>query len=180
MPERSLKDIGKECGISSVSVLNRIKRLKEAWCNNRCNTFRIVRLLSTFELSLQLEWRLDSNANVHKSLRFFSEHTYLVEPSTSIGKYDFYAVIYAEDITKLNERVDLVKRLRGIKRVVVSVWSGIPCLNFDNINLAAKRESNVNKIDYLILSELERDAALSFVDIAKKVGATPCTVKRRL
>ena len=37
----------------------------------------------------------------------------------------------------------------------------------------------MNKIDYLILGELERDAALSFVDIAKKVGATPCTVKRR-
>jgi DNA-binding Lrp family transcriptional regulator len=37
----------------------------------------------------------------------------------------------------------------------------------------------MNKIDYLILSELEKDAARSFVDIAKKVGATPCTVKRR-
>jgi DNA-binding Lrp family transcriptional regulator len=37
----------------------------------------------------------------------------------------------------------------------------------------------MNKLDYLILSELERDAACSFVDIAKKVGATPSTVKRR-
>ncbi len=37
----------------------------------------------------------------------------------------------------------------------------------------------MNRLDYLILSELERDATLSFVDIAKKVGATPCTVKRR-
>ena len=37
----------------------------------------------------------------------------------------------------------------------------------------------MDKIDYLILSELERDASLSFVDVAKKVGATPCTVKRR-
>jgi Lrp/AsnC family transcriptional regulator, leucine-responsive regulatory protein len=45
--------------------------------------------------------------------------------------------------------------------------------------LYLKRESDTNKIDYLILSELERDAALSFVDVAKKVGATPCTVKRR-
>jgi DNA-binding Lrp family transcriptional regulator len=37
----------------------------------------------------------------------------------------------------------------------------------------------LNKLDYLILTELERDATLSFVDIAKKVGATACTVKRR-
>ena len=71
-------------------------------------------------------------------LRFFSEHTYLVEPSTSVGKYDFYAVIYAEDVARLNERVDMVKRLPGIKRVVVSVWSGLPCLNFENINLTLR------------------------------------------
>ena len=32
----------------------------------------------------------------------------------------------------------MVKRLRGINRVVVSVWSGLPFLNFDNINLALK------------------------------------------
>jgi Lrp/AsnC family leucine-responsive transcriptional regulator len=37
----------------------------------------------------------------------------------------------------------------------------------------------VDKLDYLVLSELQKDAALSFVDIAKKVGSTPCTVKRR-
>jgi Lrp/AsnC family transcriptional regulator, leucine-responsive regulatory protein len=42
-----------------------------------------------------------------------------------------------------------------------------------------KRVNNTDKTDYLILSELERNAALSFVDIAKNVGATPCTVKRR-
>ena len=34
-------------------------------------------------------------------------------------------------------------------------------------------------MDYLILSELEIDVSLSFVDIAKNIGATPCTVKRR-
>jgi Lrp/AsnC family transcriptional regulator, leucine-responsive regulatory protein len=47
------------------------------------------------------------------------------------------------------------------------------------ILLLYQRVNNTNKIDYLILSELEKDAALSFVDIAKKIGTTPCTVKRR-
>jgi DNA-binding Lrp family transcriptional regulator len=37
----------------------------------------------------------------------------------------------------------------------------------------------MDKIDYLILAEFEKDAALSFVDIAKKIGTTPYTVRRR-
>jgi Lrp/AsnC family transcriptional regulator for asnA, asnC and gidA len=37
----------------------------------------------------------------------------------------------------------------------------------------------MDKIDYLILSELLKDASLSFVEIAEKVGTTPYTVRRR-
>ena len=134
---KSLKEIGKKCGISSVSVLNRIKRLKEHGVITGATLFASLDTFG-FRVVASIGIELDSNANVQQIFRFFSQHTYLVEPSTSIGKYDFQAVIYAEDITKLNERVDLVKRLPGIRKVVVSVWSGIPCLNFDNINLALK------------------------------------------
>jgi DNA-binding Lrp family transcriptional regulator len=37
----------------------------------------------------------------------------------------------------------------------------------------------MDKLDYLILSELLDDGARSFVDISKHVGTNPCTVKRR-
>ncbi len=37
----------------------------------------------------------------------------------------------------------------------------------------------MDKLDYRILGELERDASLSFVDIAKSIGTTPYTVRRR-
>lgn len=37
----------------------------------------------------------------------------------------------------------------------------------------------MDKIDYLILSELCKDAQLSFVAIAKKLGITPYTVRKR-
>jgi DNA-binding Lrp family transcriptional regulator len=134
---KSLKEMGEKCGISSVSVLNRIKRLKELGVITGATLFASL-VTFDFRVVASIGMELDSNANIQEIFRFFNEHTYLVEPATSIGKYDFYAVIYAEDITKLNERVDMVKRLRGIGRVVVSVWSGIPCLNFDNINLALK------------------------------------------
>ena len=38
---------------------------------------------------------------------------------------------------------------------------------------------NMDKLDYLILGELLEDASLSFVEIAKNVGTTPYTVRRR-
>jgi Lrp/AsnC family transcriptional regulator for asnA, asnC and gidA len=37
----------------------------------------------------------------------------------------------------------------------------------------------MDKLDFLILSELLKDATLSFVEIAKKVGTSPYTVRRR-
>ena len=134
---KSLKEISKKCGISSVSVLNRIKRLKELGVITGATLFASLDTFG-FRVVASVGMELDSNANVKQIFSFFSEHTYLVEPSTCLGKYDLQAVIYAEDITKLNERVDMVKRLPGIKKVIVSVWSGIPCLDFNNINLAHK------------------------------------------
>ena len=37
----------------------------------------------------------------------------------------------------------------------------------------------MDKLDYLILSELMKDARLSFVTIAKKLGTSPYTVRKR-
>jgi len=37
----------------------------------------------------------------------------------------------------------------------------------------------MDKLDYLVLSELCKDAKLSFVTIAKKLGVTPYTVRKR-
>jgi hypothetical protein len=48
------------------------------------------------------------------------------------------ALVFAENITALNERVETVRRFNGIRKVVVMVWSGLPHLNFENVKLAEK------------------------------------------
>ena len=40
-------------------------------------------------------------------------------------------------------------------------------------------EVKLDKLDYLVLSELLKDGTLSFVEIAKNIGSTPYTVRRR-
>jgi DNA-binding Lrp family transcriptional regulator len=37
----------------------------------------------------------------------------------------------------------------------------------------------MDKLDYLILSELHKDGLISFVDIAKYLNSTPCKIRRR-
>ncbi len=40
-------------------------------------------------------------------------------------------------------------------------------------------EVKLDKLDYLVLNELLKDGTLSFVEIAKNIGSTPYTVRRR-
>jgi DNA-binding Lrp family transcriptional regulator len=40
-------------------------------------------------------------------------------------------------------------------------------------------EVKMDKLDYLVLNELLKDGTVSFVDIAKNIGSTPYTVRRR-
>lgn len=134
----SLKEIAKECGISSVSVFNRINRLKKLGVITGATLFAS---LDNFSLDIvaSIGMETENNANIDEILRFFKEHTCLIEPSVSIGKYDLYALIYAEDFDSLNDRVEMVRRLAGIRKVVVSVWSGLPILNYENLDMTPKK-----------------------------------------
>ncbi len=40
-------------------------------------------------------------------------------------------------------------------------------------------EVKLDKLDYQVLNELLKDGTLSFVEIAKNIGSTPYTVRRR-
>ncbi len=128
----SLKEIAKRCGISSVSVLNRIKRLKRLGVITGATLFTSLDNLK-FQIVASIGMETDSNAD--EILKYMKEHTCLIEPSASIGQYDLCALIYAENIQTLNETVESVRRLFGIRKVIVSVWSGIPFFNFENIDL---------------------------------------------
>jgi DNA-binding Lrp family transcriptional regulator len=128
----SLKDIAGECGVSSVSVLNRIKRLKKLGVITGAMLFPA---LNTIGITIVATIGMQTDENPEDILKFLNEHTCLIEPSTSIGEYDFCALVYAENIASLNERVETVRRRFAIRKVIVNVWSGVPYTNFGNIYL---------------------------------------------
>jgi len=130
-----LKDIAKESGISSVSVLNRIKRLKKLGVITGATLFPNLNALG-FQIVATIG--IETDANEDEIIKFIGEHTELIEPSTSIGKYDLTALVYAENIAALDKVVYEVRKRFGVKKVTVNVWSGRPHMVFENIELQPK------------------------------------------
>jgi len=130
-----LKDIAKECGISSVSVLNRIKRLKTLGVITGATLFTNLNALS-FQIVATIGMETDSNED--EIIKFIAEHTEVIEPSASIGKYDLTALVYAESIAALDKVVYELRKRFGVRKVTVNVWAGRPHMVFENIDLQPK------------------------------------------
>ena len=47
---------------------------------------------------------METEANTDEIIKFLKEHTYLIEPSKSIGEYDLCALVYAESIASLMKK----------------------------------------------------------------------------
>lgn len=128
----SLKEIAKESGISSVSVLNRIKRLKNLGVITGATLFPSIDILG-FHIVATVG--IETDTTTSEILKFLKEHTYLIEPSTSIGEYDLCALVYAENLTKLNTTIEIARKKSGVRKVTVNVWTHTPSFNYENIDL---------------------------------------------
>lgn len=130
-----LKDMAKECGISSVSVLNRIKRLKTLGVITGAMLFPRINLLG---IDIVATIGIEANANEDQIIKFIAEHTDLIEPSESIGEYDLTALVYSKNVYSLEKVVNEISKISGVRKVTVNVWGGRPHLVFENLNLQPK------------------------------------------
>lgn len=133
-----LKDIAKECNISSVSVLNRIKRLKTLGVITGATLFPRVALINLPTIA-NIGINLDSNeCGEDEIIKLIGEQTNLVEPSASVGKYDLCALVFTENVSELDKIVYAVRKCFGLRKIDVNIYSGEPHFVFENINLQPK------------------------------------------
>ena len=99
----SLKDIAKECAISSVSVLNRIKRLKKLGVITGATLYP---RLDKIGFNVVATIGMKVNTKAEDIVKFLEKHTYLIESAMSIGEYDLTTFVFAEDIISFNEKAD--------------------------------------------------------------------------
>jgi DNA-binding Lrp family transcriptional regulator len=131
-----LKDIAKECGLSSVSVLNRIKRLKKLKVITGSTLYPN---LGALVLPIVATIGVNYNGNRDQEIiKLIGEQTYLVEPSPSIGEYDLCALVFAKSINELDKMAYSIRKHFEASKVTINVWSGPPQLVFANIDLRPK------------------------------------------
>jgi Lrp/AsnC family transcriptional regulator, regulator for asnA, asnC and gidA len=132
-----LKDIAKECGTSSVSVLNRIKRLKNLKVITGSTIFPNVA-----NIGLPVVATIGINVDGNKEqeiLKAIKEQTSLVEPSPSIGEYDICVLIIAKSINELDKLAYSIKEKFAARKVTINVWSCSPENLYENIDLQPLR-----------------------------------------
>jgi DNA-binding Lrp family transcriptional regulator len=133
-----LKDIAKECNTSSVSVLNRIKRLKRLGVITGATLFPHAALID-LQTTANIGINLNSNeANEDEIIKLLDEQINLVEPSASVGKYDLCALVFTENVSELDKAVYAVRKCVGVRKIDVNIYSGEPHFVFENINLRPK------------------------------------------
>jgi DNA-binding Lrp family transcriptional regulator len=130
-----LKTIAKECGISSVSALNRIRRLKTLGVINGATLFPDVAKLG---LPIVATIGINLKENQADAIKLIEEHTNLTQISASIGKYDLIALVHAESIAELDKIAFSLKRLLGVINVEINVWTSLPLMVYENIDLQPK------------------------------------------
>ncbi len=127
-----LKEIAKECGITSVSTLNRIKRLKALGVITGAI---IWPRLDALDISITATIGIDLDSNQDEVITFIREQMNFGEASAAVGKYDLLVFAVAKNITELDKAAYEIRRCAGVRKVIVNVWAGKPHQLFENVDL---------------------------------------------
>jgi DNA-binding Lrp family transcriptional regulator len=133
-----LKDIAKKCGISSVSILNRIKRLKQTGVINGGAT--LFPVLDQLKLPIVATVGINLKENFEEVIKVIQKNINTIQVSASVGKYDLIAAIHAESINELDKVSFSIKRLPGVQKVEINVWTSMPVFSFENIDVQLKED----------------------------------------
>ncbi len=132
-----LKDIAKECGKSSVAVLKRIERLKSLGVITGATLF--VRP-DTLGLSVTATLGINSSRKQENEIvNLIGRQINLVDPSSSIGEFNLFSLVYAKDLSELDRISGLIKQRSGARKVTILLWSGPPLMVFENIGIKPQR-----------------------------------------
>lgn len=131
-----LKDIAKDCGISSAAVCTRVKRLKATGVITGSAPFSdMSRLGFLHPATIGVSLNHDQEAQVINSVR---DQVNTLFVSRGIGKENLSFFVVAHNLQEIDDLKQIIRKQLGIRRITVSHWN-TPCFNFENIDLRATR-----------------------------------------
>jgi len=124
----SLKNIAERCGLTPSAVLRRIDHLRQSGV---IVGTRFVVDGEAFGYPLYATLLIDAadslEPQVKQTIRAMENVIICAE---SIGRYNLCTLIRGRDIQELNKVTSIIKNIRGINRVAISIWSGQPYFNY--------------------------------------------------
>lgn len=127
-----LKDIAKECGLTSNAIFKRIKHLKSIGVIVGTTLYpdaRTFGLMHVATIGVNLEY-----SHEDEILKFILEQakTNLIELSSSIGKYDICAFLLTRSLQELDSITQAIRKHPGVKRMAVNIWVSEPYFLLEN------------------------------------------------
>ena len=133
-------DIAKECGLSSVAVINRIGLMKK-------NGLLVKPFLSLntafFGYPHPVLIGINLNpTNEQDIIKLIKKHTIVAGVDKTYGEYDLCLFVFAKNLKDLDRLKNLIVNHIGVSKIDVYIWHEFH-LNYSNINLLTK-ESGLN------------------------------------
>ena len=129
-----LKDIAKECGLSSTAILKRVKRLEAAGV-----IVGSVLFLNMNQMGFMHAGSIVVNVNMHEkkeALRIIRNRSNLLVVGESAGINALRAFVVAKSLADLENLKQAIRNKLGSRKVAVNIW-GTPQFLFDNVELGS-------------------------------------------
>jgi DNA-binding Lrp family transcriptional regulator len=127
-----LKDIAKECGLSSTAILNRVKRLKAAGV-----IVGSVLFLNMNQMGFMYAASIGMNVKIHEKeecLSIIRNRSNVLIVGESAGSNTLRAFVQAKSLKDLDNLKQSIRNQLGSRKISVNLW-GTPQFLFDNIEL---------------------------------------------
>lgn len=133
----NLKDIAKECGLSSNAIFKRIQHLRSTGVIMGTILFvNMSALGNTYPAAIGVNLNPRQEKVVAKLIR---ERANVIDISQSVGEYDLCVFMIAKSISEIDYMKQLIRKQPGVERVAVSLWSKAQFI-FENLNLQPQED----------------------------------------
>jgi DNA-binding Lrp family transcriptional regulator len=131
-----LKDIAKECKISSTAVKNRIDNLEK-------NKIIVKSAMNIFMDDFGYPYMVLIGVNIEKTqeqniIKIIQEHTKVAGIDQTIGNYDLCLFVFAKSVKEMDELKYTIRKQKGVKKIEINIWNK-PHFNYDNIEIRSTK-----------------------------------------
>jgi len=130
-----LKEIAKDCGLTSNAIFKRIKRLKSIGLIVGTTLFPDAKKFGYTQVAtigINLDYAQEDEI---VKLILERANANLIDLSSSIGKYDLCAFMFAKSLQELDNITQVIRKHPGVKRIAVNIWVSEPYFLLENLDL---------------------------------------------